>query len=68
MGAKIRVYGDFWNRIRQLGQEQGILNGKEIGFIDFAIKYCNDIIMDMSTVQTKIIFEIKEKLEQNGIK
>ena len=59
---------NYWTRVKQLGTEQGILNGKDIEFIDFAIKYCSGMVMGMSLAQTKIIFEIKEKLEQNGIK
>ena len=59
---------DYWNRVKQLGIEQKILNGRDIEFIDYAIKYCNGLIMGMSPAQTKIIFEIKEKLEQNRIK
>ena len=59
---------NYWTRVKQLGIEQGILNGKDIEFIDFAIKYCSGMVMGMSPAQTKIIFEIKDKLEQNGIK
>lgn len=59
---------NYWNRVKQLGLEQGILNGKDVEFIDFAIKYCSGIVMGMSPTQTKAIFEIKDKLEQNGIK
>lgn len=58
----------YWNRLKQLGIEQGILNQKDIEFIDYALKYCNGSIMGMSPSQTKTIFEIKDKLEQNGIK
>ena len=59
---------DYWNRVKKLGLEQGIINGKDVEFIDFAIKYCNGLVMGMSPAQTKIIFEIKQKLEENGIK
>lgn len=59
---------NYWTRVKQLGTEQGILNRKDIEFIEFAIKYCSGMVMGMSPAQTKIIFEIKEKLEQNGIK
>lgn len=59
---------NYWNRVKYLGLEQGILNGKDVEFIDFAIKYCNGMVKGISPAQTKIIFDIKEKLEQNGIK
>ena len=59
---------DYWNRVKQLGIEQNILNGRDIECIDYAIKYCNGLVMGMSPAQTKIIFEIKDKLEQHGIK
>ena len=59
---------EYWNSLKKLGLEQGIINGKDVEFIDFAIKYCNGLVMGMSPAQTKIIFEIKQKLEENGIK
>ncbi len=59
---------NYWTRVKKLGLEQGIINRKDVEFIDFAIKYCSGIVMGMSPAQTKIIFEIKDKLEQNGIK
>ncbi len=59
---------DYWDRVKQMGIQQGVLNEKDVEFINFAIKYCNGMVMGMSPAQTKIIFEIKEKLEKNGIK
>ena len=69
--AEVQIFNlgtAYWSRLKQLGIEQGILNQKDIEFLDYAVKYCNGLVMGISPSQTKIIYEIKDKLEQNGIK
>lgn len=57
----------YWDRIKNLGIEQKVLNEKDASIIDTAIRYCNGLTT-ITPLQAKALIEIKEKLEENGVK
>lgn len=57
-----------WKRLLEEGKSRNLLSEKECSFLEHAIKYSMGVASDMAPYQTKNIMEIKEKLENEGIK
>lgn len=58
----------YWNELKTRGIEQGVINGKDVDLLDYAISYCNGLNMNISPAQANYILNVKDKLEQHGIK
>lgn len=58
----------YWIEMKNKGLEQKVINEKDADLLDFAIKYCNGLTMNISQAQSNYIWSVKEKLEENGIK
>lgn len=57
----------YWKSIIERGERQEVLTAADINVLNDAIKYCNQVYIELSKKQLKGIFAVVEKLRDNGI-
>ena len=68
--AEVQIFNlgsQYWTELLEKGIGQGLLNGKDQDLLSCAIKYCNGL-MTISPAQANYIWNVKEQLEQSGVK
>lgn len=70
ISLEIEIYkkgSAYWQDLKMKGEQQNIISLYESNMLDFAISYCQGMNLNITSKQSKAIWDIRKKLSEYGV-